>query len=619
MIPPHLIKQILCRIFSLLVLFWACSGQAQELIIERAVFEDPSAQMTVAEVANQQFTPFGNLLSKGYTDSALWIRIQVKPHPEGKPIKIRARPTYLDQVWLYEPQFGHAGGWVERRSGDRQPFSSSDRSANSFGFLLQPQQAPTTYYLRLKTTSTALLRVEAWGTQDAIRQDAILMLFQLAYAAFVTWFAIWSLQEYLQTRERLMLYCALFQGVNIVLVFVMTGYFSVFEASQDGWVDQFTSVVIFMGMFFGILFNRSFLMLYQPNRWLSYGFLILVLLIPFQFITYFMGYQRFALEMNIFVLLTLGGLMFVCAFALQKEGIPSRRVVRFIYTLQFVNILLSTVPFLGWVNAFEWGMQASTIHGIFAAIFMFFILKQRTRLLRSQADENRQNAVLMKQQLQLSGQHIAEQDRFIDMLTHEIKTPMSVALLSLGAAKLDSPYVDRAKRALNNLDDIVSRIRLSAQTEGNRMVAKVGPCNASVLVYDSIEMCSAPERVKAFVGFELMVITDSQLLTIILTNLIENALKYSRLNSLIEVELAQSDVKKGVYLTVRNLIGAAGAPDLTQVFSKYYRSRGAASQSGSGLGLFLSHNLAQLIGARLNCQTNADTVEFSLWLPSSNA
>ena len=104
----------------------------------------------------------------------------------------------------------------------------------------------------------------------------------------------------------------------------------------------------------------------------------------------------------------------------------------------------------------------------------------------------------------------------------------------------------------------------------------------------------------------------------VITNLIENALKYSRQDSAIEVTLARDSAAfpRQLCLQVTNTLGAAGAPDPAKVFSKYYRSRGAQSQSGTGLGLYLSQNLAQLIGARLHYQQDADRLTFSLCLPS---
>jgi signal transduction histidine kinase len=66
---------------------------------------------------------------------------------------------------------------------------------------------------------------------------------------------------------------------------------------------------------------------------------------------------------------------------------------------------------------------------------------------------------------------------------------------------------------------------------------------------------------------------------------------------------------------VANQIGLAGAPDASQIFSKYYRSPGARSKSGSGLGLYLTRSITQLLGAQLTYEVEDDQVEFSLWMP----
>ena len=38
------------------------------------------------------------------------------------------------------------------------------------------------------------------------------------------------------------------------------------------------------------------------------------------------------------------------------------------------------------------------------------------------------------------------------------------------------------------------------------------------------------------------------------------------------------------------------------------------SKSGSGLGLYLTHSIAQLLGAQLSYQVDGEQVEFSLWI-----
>jgi signal transduction histidine kinase len=334
---------------------------------------------------------------------------------------------------------------------------------------------------------------------------------------------------------------------------------------------------------------------------------------------YLLGHERWALQVNALLVLMLGVLMMALALSTKREGLPSRRILRAVYGLQSLSIAATILPYLGWVDAIEWSLQSSLVQGLISAALMFFILSRRMQLLRSLADKERQHAALTQQEFNIQKQHVAEQERFIDMLTHELKTPISVAIMSLGASDTDGPYIARAKRALGNLNAIVERTRLSALADSQRLQVQPALCNVSALLYECIDSCSAPKRVKALVGFELETVTDSQLLTLVITNLIENALKYSRQDSAIDVTLSRDSATfpQQLRLQVTNTLGAAGAPDPGKVFTKYYRSRGAQSQSGTGLGLYLSQNLAQLIGAQLHYQQDADQLTFSLCLPSS--
>jgi signal transduction histidine kinase len=106
---------------------------------------------------------------------------------------------------------------------------------------------------------------------------------------------------------------------------------------------------------------------------------------------------------------------------------------------------------------------------------------------------------------------------------------------------------------------------------------------------------------------------------IIASNLIENALKYGDPQQPVGVTLQpqpHADGSSGWSLQVCNAPGAAGLPDADKVFAKYYRSAAAQRQSGTGLGLFLSHNLAQQIGAELRYQPTDTHICFELWLPT---
>ena len=54
---------------------------AQDLIGERAIFDDPHGMLTVAQVKQVGFSATGRIISKGYTRAALWVRLPVDSPP----------------------------------------------------------------------------------------------------------------------------------------------------------------------------------------------------------------------------------------------------------------------------------------------------------------------------------------------------------------------------------------------------------------------------------------------------------------------------------------------------------------------------------------------------------
>lgn len=113
--------------------------------------------------------------------------------------------------------------------------------------------------------------------------------------------------------------------------------------------------------------------------------------------------------------------------------------------------------------------------------------------------------------------------------------------------------------------------------------------------------------------------TDPQFLQIVLGNLLHNALHYSDPLTPIRVGLAPAEQQgeAGLAVRVSNTLGRAGWPDKQKLFGKYYRSPGAQTLTGSGLGLHLSRQLVQSLGGTLEYAPSAQHVEFVLWIPQS--
>ena len=108
---------------------------------------------------------------------------------------------------------------------------------------------------------------------------------------------------------------------------------------------------------------------------------------------------------------------------------------------------------------------------------------------------------------------------------------------------------------------------------------------------------------------------DANLIGIAISNLVENALKYSPADSQVALILAASDTHAEVRVVDRG-IGIA-LQDWTRIFEKFYRAAEAQSQSGAGLGLHLARELARRHGGEVSLvySSHGTGTCFALTLP----
>ena len=77
----------------------------------------------------------------------------------------------------------------------------------------------------------------------------------------------------------------------------------------------------------------------------------------------------------------------------------------------------------------------------------------------------------------------------------------------------------------------------------------------------------------------------------VVVNLLENAVKYSPENSLIEISATSDDKKACIQIADRGV--GIPAEDLTRVFDKFYRVQRPENISGTGLGLSISKGIVE--------------------------
>lgn len=224
-----------------------------------------------------------------------------------------------------------------------------------------------------------------------------------------------------------------------------------------------------------------------------------------------------------------------------------------------------------------------------------------------------------QQEMALEQRRRDEQSQFLHMLMHELKTPLSIVSLALGTQNNREENLEHASRAVKDMKAIIDRcvqadqmgqLSLTLETQPVDLPSLIGQiAQGNPSLYGRMQLKLDPDR--------QALRTDAQLLQIVLTNLMDNAAHYSDPHTpiLVDAVARREQHTVCVRLRIANTPGLAGWPDAAQLFGKYYRASGAQRESGSGLGLYLSRQLAQSLGGTLDYRPDEHHVAFELWIP----
>jgi signal transduction histidine kinase len=203
------------------------------------------------------------------------------------------------------------------------------------------------------------------------------------------------------------------------------------------------------------------------------------------------------------------------------------------------------------------------------------------------------------------------------MLTHEIRTPMSIIRMFIEMGSQNPSLKRNAISAISDIDDVIERCIETDQLDHGSIVVNLESCDVTSIVTDVCDLRPESARIKVNSNTVTHVATDQMLLHRIISNLLDNALKYSPAESLISVDIVNQalDGIDGVHIIIKNDHDAAGLPDEQRVFEKYYRSYGAHAKTGSGLGLYLVQSFAKLLSGKISYRVENQQIVFDLWIP----
>lgn len=203
---------------------------------------------------------------------------------------------------------------------------------------------------------------------------------------------------------------------------------------------------------------------------------------------------------------------------------------------------------------------------------------------------------------------------FVAVVSHELRTPVT-ALIGYAKTlqqpafsedeKLRAEFLERMERQGERLLRLVENLLTASNLENNQLPIALGRVLFEDLVREVVEgLATEADRIVADVPSDLPVLlTDRQLLSRVLQNLVDNALKYSPDGS--PCELQARGAGDHIVFSVRDHGIGISPEELPRIFDRFYQVDSSSTRTfrGAGLGLSLVQDLLDHLGGTIEVES----------------
>jgi signal transduction histidine kinase len=221
---------------------------------------------------------------------------------------------------------------------------------------------------------------------------------------------------------------------------------------------------------------------------------------------------------------------------------------------------------------------------------------------------------------------------FVSLVSHELRTPMAAVIGSartlqqrwreLSPDQRES-FLELIAGETNRLAELISDVLDTSRIEAGTFSFRFRDVDLAQLIRDAVATAQLGQdevELRADVHDLLPEIRgDTERLRQVLTNLIDNAIKYSPAGGAVEVRAYPEDGR--VRVDVRDRGPGIAKEDQNLIFEKFGRVTGAgATRPGTGLGLFIARSIAEAHGGVLEVHSAPEQgATFTLELPLAGA
>jgi heavy metal sensor kinase len=314
-----------------------------------------------------------------------------------------------------------------------------------------------------------------------------------------------------------------------------------------------------------------------------------------------------------------------------QVGLAMESYSRFLDAFQ--RIFITTMTFLIVLAAgVGWFMARRAVSGIEAITrtaqkISGGTLEERVPV-KARGDEIDQLAITFNQMLDRIQALLTEIKEMSDNIAHDLRSPITrirgVAEVTLISGKSLGEYEGMAASTIEECDrllDMINTMLMISKTESGVDKISSKDVDLTGIVRQACELFEpTAEDKKVDLGYDVPdgshLIGDTPMIQRMLSNLLDNAIKYTPSGGVVNIAVSESAAQ--IIVAVKDTGIGISQPDLPRIFERFYRCDQSRSHAGIGLGLSLARAIARAHGGDITVTSTPNQGStFTVTLPKS--